>query len=198
MSNINCPMEFFNPITNDMVPGVYEDRYMISSEGRVFDKKLNRFIKNTLRSDGYISVSLNTDGEPKSYLLHRLVGLGFVQGDTSLIVNHLDGDKSNPVYTNLEWTTYSGNNNHAFAHNLNVKGEDSPKAIITETQAEMVCKCLDEQKLSYAEIAKVCDIDSPDASSLISAIRRGESWRHISSKYNFSKNYKGGRYKILR
>ena len=191
-------MEFFDPITDDMVPGVYKDRYYISSEGRVFDNKLNRFIRNTVRSDGYISVSLNTDGEPKSYLLHRLVGLGFVQGNTSLIINHLDGNKSNPAYTNLEWTTYSGNNNHAFAHNLSVKGEDSPKAIITEMQAEMICKYLDEQQLTYAEIAEVCGIHSPDASSLISAIRRGESWRHISSKYNFSKNYKGGRYKILR
>ena len=171
---------------------------MVSSQGNVFDKKLNRFIKNTLRPDGYLSVSLNTDGEPKSYLLHRLVGLYFVPGDTSLIINHKDGNKGNPVCTNLEWATYSENNIHAFANDLNVKGEDSPKAVITEAQAEMICKCLDEQKLSYAQIAKHCGVQSPDAVSLISAIRRGESWRHVSCKYEFSKNYKGGRYKILR
>ena len=40
MSDIIRPMEFFDPIIDDMVPGVYEDRYMISSEGRVFDKNL--------------------------------------------------------------------------------------------------------------------------------------------------------------
>ena len=62
----------------------------------------------------------------------------------------------------------------------------------------MICKCLDEQKLSYSEIAILCGINSPDAASLISAIRRGESWRSVSCKYNFSKDYKGGRYKILR
>lgn len=190
--------EFFKLITDDMVPGVYPDRYYVSSSGRVFDTKLNRFIRNILRPDGYLSVSLNTNGIPKSYLLHRLVGFYFVPGDTSLIINHLDGNKNNPLCTNLEWATYSENNNHAFSHDLSVKGEDSPKAVITEVQAEIICQCLDEQKLSYSEIAKTAGVNSPDAASLISAIRRGESWRHISCKYNFSKNYKGGRYKILR
>ena len=191
-------VELFTLITDEIIPGVYPDRYMISNKGNVFDKKLNRFLKLTLRPDGYLSVSLNTNGEPKSYLVHRLVGLYFVPGDKSLIVNHLDGNTSNPSCSNLEWTTYSGNNIHAFENNLNVKGEDSPKAVITETQAEMICKCLDEQKLSYTQIAEYCGIKSPDAISLISAIRRGESWRHISCKYEFSKNYKGGKYKILR
>lgn len=37
--------EFFKPITDDMVPGVYPDRYYVSSSGRVFDTKLNRFVK---------------------------------------------------------------------------------------------------------------------------------------------------------
>ena len=127
--------------------------------------------------------------------MHRIVGLLFVDGDKSLIINHKDTKKGNCFYENLEWVTYSENNIHAFANNLSRKGEESPKAIITEEQAEFICKCLDEHKLSYADIAKECGIVSPDASSLISAIRRGESWRHVSCKYNFSKDYKGGRYK---
>lgn len=190
--------EEIQPITSDIIPGVALGRYLVSNFGNVFDIKLNRYCKLSQRPDGYLSVSLNTNGEPKSYLLHRVVGLRFVPGDKSLIINHIDGNKGNPSADNLEWVTYSENNVHAFANDLNVKGEDSPKAVITEEQAEMICKLLDEQKLSYAQIAEVCEIHSPDASSLISAIRRGESWRHISSKYNFSKNYKGGRYRIIK
>ena len=190
--------EEFKLITPDIIPGIALDRYEASNLARVYDKKLKRFIKITQRPDGYKSVSLNTNGEPKSYLLHRIVGLLFVPGDTSLIINHLDCDKGNDNYWNLEWATYSENNIHAFANDLNAKGEDSPKAIISEQQVEMICRYLDEQKLTYQEIAQACNINSPDASSLISAIRRGESWRHISCKYNFSNNYKGnGRYRTI-
>lgn len=143
--NTKYPLEFFEVfrlITENEIPGIYPDRYEVSNFGRVFDKKLNRFIKLTQRPDGYLSVSLNTNGEPKSYLLHRVVGFFFVPGDQSLIINHLDGVKNNDHFMNLEWATYSDNNNHAFAHDLNKKGEDSPKAVITEQQAEMICKHL--------------------------------------------------------
>lgn len=98
---------------------------------------------------------------------------------------------------NLEWVTSSYNNIHAFKLGLNYSGEESPKAIISEKQAIQVCEYLDEGKLSYSEIAKLCNIVSLDASSLISAIRRGVSWRSVSKNYNFAKNYKSQpRYKI--
>jgi predicted GNAT family acetyltransferase len=35
-----------------------------------------------------------------------------------LIINHKDGNKLNPHYDNLEWTDYSGNNNHAYETGL--------------------------------------------------------------------------------
>ena len=199
MDYSNYPLEFvevFKPIENDVIKGIYPNRYEVSNFARVFDKKLNRFIKATQRPDGYLSVSLNTDGEPKAYLLHRIVGFYFVPGNKELIINHLDGVKNNDFFMNLVWATYSENNIHAFENGLNVKGEDSPKAVITEEQAEMICKYLDEHKLTYAEIAKECGIISPDAASLISTIYKGVAWRHISSKYNFSKNdYKSRRYR---
>ena len=200
MNNPQYPFDFievFKPIEGNVIMGIYPNRYEVSNFGRIFDKKLNRFIKQTLRPDGYIVVSLNTDGKPKAYLLHRIVGFYFVPGDNSLIINHLDGDKGNDFFMNLEWATYSENNIHAFENNLNVKGEDSPKAIITEKQVEMICKHLDEHKLSYFDIGILCGVNSSDASSLISTIYKGIAWRHISCKYNFSQNdYKSGRYRM--
>ena len=187
----------YRDITENHVPGVAKGRYSIDPFGNIFDNKLNKFIKWTYRPDGYISVSLNTNGKPKSYLLHRIVGLVFVEGDTSLIINHKDTNKSNPHYKNLEWVTYSENNNHAFANDLNRKGEDSPKAVISENQVIEICKHLDEHKLTYSEIADVVGIKSPDASSLISTIYKGIAWRHISKDFDFSKNYSSSRYRTI-
>lgn len=189
--------EEYRPITSDIIPGVENGRYLISNFGNLFDNKRNCFCSKSKSSNGYYVIYLNIDGKPTSFLLHRIVALVFVPGDTSLIVNHKDGIKENCIYTNLEWSTHSDNNYHAFNNGLSKRGEDSPKSIITEEQANMICKCLDEQILKYDEIAAFCGINSPDAISLISAIRRGESWTHVSYNYNFSKNYKGSRYRPI-
>lgn len=48
--------------------------------------------------------------------VHRLVALAWVDNcnwATNSVVNHLDNDKTNYHYTNLEWTTYGKNNMHA-------------------------------------------------------------------------------------
>ena len=45
----------------------------------------------------------------------RVVGKYFVEGyDKDLVINHIDGNKSNDVCTNLEWVTISQNTQHAY------------------------------------------------------------------------------------
>lgn len=57
----------------------------------------------------------------KRYFRHRLVALTFIENnypDTKIQVNHIDGDKSNNVLSNLEWMTPSENDLHAFKTGL--------------------------------------------------------------------------------
>lgn len=48
------------------------------------------------------------------YLTHRLVAEAFVEGDNTLEVNHIDGNKLNCHYSNLEWVTPSQNVKHSW------------------------------------------------------------------------------------
>ena len=59
---------------------------------------------------GYLAVTFKMHG--KKYYIHRLVAEHFIDGDTSLEVNHKDGNKQNNCVDNLEWATRQQNSWH--------------------------------------------------------------------------------------
>lgn len=67
-------------------------------------------------SDGYAYVILSKDGVATFKDIHRLVATMFVDNpnrDLYTEVNHKDRNKSNNVYSNLEWVTHAQNVEHA-------------------------------------------------------------------------------------
>lgn len=71
------------------------------------------------RKIGY-RVSLWKDKKPRDFLVARLVATTYL-GDnieTSLTVNHKDGDRLNNRIENLEWLTVAGNIQHGFMNDL--------------------------------------------------------------------------------
>jgi len=64
-------------------------------------------------SDGYLRVNLYVEGNVYTRFVHQLIALAFLPGEPTKEVNHLDGDKANNHYTNLEWSTPAGNRQHA-------------------------------------------------------------------------------------
>lgn len=58
----------------------------------------------------YLALSINN--APEKYI-HRLVALYFVPNPTKEVtVNHIDGNKQNNHYSNLEWVSYKDNTVH--------------------------------------------------------------------------------------
>ena len=108
----------------------YEDRYMISNRGRI--KTIGRFItyrkgtsavfveerilKQSINPHGYCHVRLN-DG--KDYSIHRLVAIHFCENpNNEKVVDHIDGNKRNNFYKNLEWVSMAVNNQRAYDKGL--------------------------------------------------------------------------------
>ena len=62
-------------------------------------------------------VHIMQNGKRKCHKLYRLVAEAFCENDDpehKTTVNHKDGDRSHNYSTNLEWTTYSENLQHAY------------------------------------------------------------------------------------
>jgi len=88
--------------------------YKISSFGRVYSRKTNRYLKVVDRKDGYVRVYI----DEKSYYVHVLVAKAFFGDPPSFlkkpVVDHIDENKDNNNINNLEWIEF--NENVARAH----------------------------------------------------------------------------------
>jgi hypothetical protein len=78
-------------------------------------KKLGKILKSSInRGGGYPYVRLSINGKKLSVVLHRLVAKYFVENkDNKQYVNHIDSNRTNNFYKNLEWVTHTENMQHA-------------------------------------------------------------------------------------
>jgi len=83
--------------------------YFVSSLGRFKNKKGIIMKDYKTHHSGYIYLRVNI----KKYALHRLIAQTFIPNlENKPFVNHIDGNKSNNSFKNLEWVTCSENNLH--------------------------------------------------------------------------------------
>lgn len=76
-------------------------------------------LKKRLTPHGYIRYKLTVNNKPKLIFAHRLVAMAFLDcKESSLIVNHKNGIKTDNRVSNLEWCTHSENTIHAIENGL--------------------------------------------------------------------------------
>ena len=95
----------------------YEGDYEVNSCGGVRSLKRNKIrnLKQGVRPDKYLVVTLCKHGVTKTYRVHRLVAEVFTTNPKDKpCVNHMDGNRQNNNVTNLEWVTASENHCHAY------------------------------------------------------------------------------------
>lgn len=84
--------------------------YTIETDGRIYSKKSNRWLKASLGNNGYYGIELRNVEGHKRLSIHRLVALTYIPNPNNLpFVNHKDEDKTNNNASNLEWCTHQYN-----------------------------------------------------------------------------------------
>lgn len=88
----------------------YEGLYAITSCGKVWSYRSKKFLKPIQEKNGYISVRLSKDGQPKGHYIHRLVAEAYIPNPEGLPqVDHIDEVKEHNWVGNLQWITPGDN-----------------------------------------------------------------------------------------
>lgn len=186
--------EFFSISDSDKAPTDYKTYngfyYYVTRFGEVWNTDKMTKINGCVYDNGYRHVNL---GPVHNVRVHRLVAQYFVpkpkdlvdQGlsEENLVVNHLDGNKLNNRWDNLEWTTNEGNMAHASSTGL-------MSTTIDDHLLERVWQYL-QAGYSDINISRETGIAAP----IVSMIRRGVSPRYITDKYTWSKH--SPRFRVL-
>ena len=167
-----------HPIWRQIVIDGKPTGYQVSNTGIIVDEYGSPVHYYQQHEDWYFMVYIK---QMNSYPVHRLVANAFIPNpENKPQVNHINGIKSCNWVGNLEWATAKENSKHAWEHNLvNNHGENQANSIYTNEQIHQVCKLLEDNKLSYSDIARITNVKY----DTISEIRNKRKWKSISDNY---------------
>lgn len=89
----------------------FEGLYAVTSCGRVWSYRRNKFLKPVPNSKGYLFVDLYVDGKHNLRMVHRLVAEAYIPNHNNYeTVDHIDNNKLNNCLNNLQWMSRIDNN----------------------------------------------------------------------------------------
>lgn len=148
--------------------------YWINKKGEILGRS-GKIRKPNANMQGYMYVNLQHSEKTEVVYIHRLVAKYFVYNkDNKPEVNHIDGNKENNSFDNLEWVTRQENIRHAFETGLmtSFKGEENN---FSKLKNEEVIDIYNSS-LSGVELAKKYNVSK----SCIGNIRNGKTWIHLT------------------
>lgn len=108
-----------------------DEKYKVSTEGRVYSKIRNKILKSVLFGTGYYYVTIK--GKQKA--IHRLVAEAFIENPMKYnVVNHKDENPANNKVENLEWCDAKYNSNYGTRNeriSKTLKGKKPSKKAVT-------------------------------------------------------------------
>ena len=171
-------------------PGININQYFISENGELYNSITDKIIYGTITLRGYKQFRI--DGS--SYKAHRLVAYAFVEKDRDiqLTVDHLDGNKLNNHYTNLEWVTSEENLKRAFKSGLlNI----SSLTFYPDELVHKICEMYEQYNYSPIELYRIIrgTNQTPRGNKIeesfyrfLVSLRKKETRTDIANLYNYN------------
>lgn len=167
----------------------FDGKYEVSDHGKVRRSSAKEMLRVSVTQKGYPYVTLSIPGNSKNVMVHILVAAAFL-GDrpSGLVINHIDGVKTNNHYSNLEYCTSADNIRHAYRTGLMKlrRGSDHFQSKLTEQQvAEIVAL---EGTATHAEIGQRFGVGR----KTVAYIYAGKLWSHLTGRVFSERNTNRG------
>lgn len=150
-------------------------KYRIYPDGRIYSEYVNKFIKATEDTSGYLQNTLVSDqGERKTLKNHILVASAFIPRIVDKYeINHKDFNKHNNTVDNLEWCDRKYNMNYNYTHRTNKRAlRLSP---LTKEQVALIPEMMNNG-FSIKFISKLLRVGHVTIRKIIT----GKSWKFMS------------------
>ena len=114
----------------------FEGIYRISNQGNVLSVRNNIILNPDKKGNWYLVVKLQLRRKHIDKKIHRLVAKYFIENPNNYPqVNHINGNKNENRFENLEWVSASTNVKHAVSMGLFHITEDKNSLKLTEEYA---------------------------------------------------------------
>lgn len=146
-------------------------KYKVYRCGTIRNTETGYRIKPQDNGKGYKKVTLSINKKPIQKYVHRLVAEAYCKnGNNKTQVNHIDGDKSNNDYSNLEWVSNSENQIHAHKTGLKQNGNKLWNGKFSKEDIELI-KWYDGEGMKGVDIAKLFECSKSTISEILNGKR---------------------------
>lgn len=149
--------------------------YSVSSQGRIRNDITNCVLNpgSWSKNSPYLRLLLPTENGQKMLCVHRLVATAFLgEPPNGYVVNHKDGNKQNNCVENLEWTTRSENDKHAYRMGLRHSTSAQIQKAIDATKRKVINLSTGVQYESIIACARAIGGQSTGISKVLSGKRK--------------------------
>lgn len=167
------------------IPG-YE-RYKVSEDGQIMGVKGNilkvHATAGPSKGDATrYKIQLWRDCRKDTFTVHRLVAITWVPNPNNLPqVNHIDGNRYNNHYKNLEWCTSRENMDHAYRNRLLGGSKIYGSKILSEEEVSAIKNYpIPKTNTNKQNIRQMLCEKYGVSLHVVKDIRSGRSWSHVA------------------
>jgi len=131
--------------------------YVVTEDGNIKNESTDKYLSISKWIDGYCYVVIDR----KKYYIHRLVAQYHIENpQNKKEVNHIDGNKSNNHFSNLEWVSSSENKQHYLKNNTRSKQKSLTPEELYNIELEILLlessiKLSNKYNLSYRRVMSI-------------------------------------------